>query len=71
MKSPRLAHQAGFALILMLLGLMSIGGIVLAGFTQQAKQDLELQRVEHNEAVLKQAKLDTFLLYRPAAGNVV
>jgi hypothetical protein len=56
MKTPRLAHQAGYALILMLLGLMGMGGVVLAGFTQQTKQDLELQRVEHNRTVLKEAK---------------
>ena len=56
MENPRPVHQAGYALIVMLLLLMGIGGGVLAGFTQQTKQDLELQRVEHNKAVLRQAK---------------
>ena len=56
MKITRLTHQAGYALILMLLGLMGVGGVVLAGFTQQARQDLELQRLEHNQNVLRQAK---------------
>lgn len=49
-------HHAGYALILMLLGLMGMGGVVLAGFTQQTKQDLESQRVEHNKTVLREAK---------------
>lgn len=56
MKTPPLERQAGYALILMLLGLMGIGGVVLAGFTQQTQQDLESRRAEHNQAVLRQAK---------------
>ncbi len=49
-------RQTGYALILMVLGLMGIGGVVIAGFTQQAKEDLEVQRYQHNKRVLEQAK---------------
>ncbi len=56
MKTPRLKQQAGYALILVVLGLMGLGGIVITGFTQQARQDVEKQRYEHNQRVLQQAK---------------
>jgi hypothetical protein len=49
-------RQSGYALILMVLGLMGVGGVVIVGFTQQAKQDLEVQRFQHNQRVLEQAK---------------
>jgi type II secretory pathway pseudopilin PulG len=62
MKIPRRRQQAGYALILMVLGLMGIGGIVLAGFTQQAKQDVDQQRYLHNKRVLEQAK-QALLMY--------
>ena len=56
MKTPCFRKQAGYALILVVLGLMGIGGVVLAGFTQQAKEDVYEQRYEHNKRVLEQAK---------------
>lgn len=62
MKSPRLQQQAGYALILMVLGLMSVGGVVIAGFTQQVKQDVEHQRYLHNKRVLEEAK-QALLMY--------
>ena len=62
MQSPRLQQQAGYALILVVLGLMGLGGVVLSGFTQQARQDVEKQRYEHNQRVLQQAK-QALLMY--------
>jgi len=49
-------RQTGYALILMVLAMMGVGGVVIAGFTQQAKQELEVQRYQHNKRVLEQAK---------------
>ena len=54
--------QAGYALILMVLLLMGVGGVVIAGFTQQAKQDAEHQLYLHNQRVLEKAK-QALLLY--------
>jgi hypothetical protein len=48
--------QSGYALILMIVGLMGIGGVVIAGFTQGAKQDTEHQRYLHNQRILREAK---------------
>ena len=48
--------QRGYALLLMVLLLMGAGGIALAGFTQQARQEAEEQRYEHNKRVLREAK---------------
>lgn len=62
MKSPRIRQQAGYALILMVLGLMGVGGVVIAGFTQQAKQDVDQQRYQHNQRVLEEAK-QALLMY--------
>ena len=50
MKRITRTAQTGYALIMMVLLLMGVGGVVLAGFTQNAKQDL------HNQRVLKEAK---------------
>jgi len=52
---PRI-RQSGYALILMVLALMGIGGVVLVGFTQGAKVESEQQRFLHNQRVLKEAK---------------
>jgi hypothetical protein len=56
MYTSRFKHQAGYALLLMVLGLMGVGGVVLAGFTQGAKQESEHQRYLHNQRVLEEAK---------------
>jgi hypothetical protein len=40
----------------MVVGLMGLGGAVIAGFTQGAKQDTEHQRYLHNERILREAK---------------
>ena len=53
--NPRRA-QDGYVLLLVLLGLLSLGGVVLAGFTQQAKQEQDARRYEYNQRVLKEAK---------------
>lgn len=62
MRKQRRKHQAGYALLLMVVGLMGIGGVVLASFTQQASKDLEQRRYEHNQRVLEEAK-QALLLY--------
>ncbi len=62
MKNPRVRQQAGYALILIVLGLMGVGGVVIAGFTQQAKQDVEQQRYLRNQRVLQEAK-QALLMY--------
>ena len=49
-------RHSGYALILMVLALMGIGGVVLAGFTQGVKQQSEHERYLHNQRVLKEAK---------------
>ena len=54
--------QRGYALLLMLLLLMGAGGAVLAGFTQQARQEAEAQRYAHNQRVLREAK-QALLMY--------
>jgi hypothetical protein len=56
MKQKLSTAQAGYALLLTVLALMGIGGVVLAGFTQSARQELEVQRYQHNQRVLEQAK---------------
>ncbi|MDH3221894.1 MAG: hypothetical protein OEO19_20375, partial [Gammaproteobacteria bacterium] len=62
MTVPRIKQQAGYALMLMVLGLMGVGGVVVAGFTQQAKQDVEQLRYQRNQHVLAEAK-QALLLY--------
>jgi len=52
----QMTSQSGYALILMIVGLMGLGGAVIAGFTQGAKQDTEHQRYLHNQRVLQEAK---------------
>jgi hypothetical protein len=56
MAIPRFKQQAGYALILMVLGLMGVGGIVMAGFTQGAKKQVDHQKYLHNKRVLEEAK---------------
>jgi len=62
MKLPRSKRQSGYALIMMVLGLMGIGGVVIAGFTQEIRQDVDQQRYLHNQQVLQEAK-DALLMY--------
>jgi len=56
MKRSTPTRQSGYALILMVLALMGVGGIVIAGYTQEAKTDTEHQRYLHNERMLREAK---------------
>ena len=56
MKRNTRTRQGGYALILMVLALMGIGGVVMTGFTQGAKLQSEQQRYLHNDRILKEAK---------------
>ncbi len=56
MKQSINSAQAGYALLLMVLAMMGIGGVVLAGFTQGVKKESEHERYLHNQRVLKEAK---------------
>jgi hypothetical protein len=56
MTAGPIRNQNGYVLLLTVLMLMGVGGVVLAGFTQQARQELEVQRYQHNQRVLQQAK---------------
>ncbi|MEE8308255.1 MAG: hypothetical protein V3R81_13390, partial [Gammaproteobacteria bacterium] len=40
----------------MVVALMGMGGVVIVGFTQQAREALEVQRYQHNQRVLQEAK---------------
>jgi len=64
-------------LLLTLLALMAMGGVVLAGFSQEARQQVEQERYLHNKRVLEEAK-QALLMYAynyaandpsPAANN--
>lgn len=48
--------NSGYALLLMLIVLMGIGGVVAAGFTQSARQEAERERYLHNKKILEEAK---------------
>jgi hypothetical protein len=64
--------QSGYALILMVLALMGVGGVVLAGFTQGVKVQSEHERYLHNQRVLREAKqalLQYAYNYPVTAGN--
>ena len=56
MKLNFTTQQTGYALILMVLALMGIGGVVIAGFTQDVKRQVEHERYLHNQRILKEAK---------------
>lgn len=62
MKCPRLKQQAGYALIMLVLGLMAAGGIVAVGFTHDVKKQVDNQKYLHNKRVLEEAK-QALLLY--------
>ena len=64
--------QSGYALILLVLALMGVGGVVIAGYTQDAKQQTEHQQYLHNQRILKEAKqalLQYAYNYPVTAGN--
>ena len=52
---PGIRHS-GYAMILMVLALMGVGGVVLAGFTESVKVESEQERYLHNERILREAK---------------
>ena len=56
MRCRRSHCQGGYALIMLVVLLMGLGGGVVAGYTQQAKHSWERQRAEHNREVLRRAK---------------
>jgi hypothetical protein len=62
MKSRMVSNQAGYAVLVMVLVLMGMGGVVLAGFSQEARQEVYAKRYAHNERVLKEAK-QALLMY--------
>jgi hypothetical protein len=49
-------RQSGYVLLLMLILLMGIGGVVVAGFTQDAKRQVEHEKYLHNKRVLEEVK---------------
>ena len=64
--------QAGYAILLMVLVLMGIGGVVLTGFTQGVKVQSEHERYLHNQRILREAKqalLQYAYDYPVTAGN--
>lgn len=67
-----MTRQTGYALILMVVALMGVGGVVVTGFTQGAKQETEHERYLHNQRILEQAKqalLQYAYNYPVTAGN--
>ena len=64
--------QTGYALILMVVALMGIGGGVIARFTTGVMQETKHQRYLHNQRVLQEAKqalLQYAYNYPVTAGN--
>jgi hypothetical protein len=49
-------NQTGYALLLMVVALMGLGGAVMTGFTLGVKQQTEHERYLHNQRVLEDAK---------------
>jgi len=56
MKTSHLKNQSGYVLLLTVLALMGIGGVVITGFTQDAKTQVQNQKYLHNKRVLEEAK---------------
>ena len=50
------SRQSGYAMLLMVVMLMGVGGVVLTGFTQGVKDESEHRRYLHNQRVLQEAK---------------
>ena len=48
--------QSGYALMIFVVPLIGIGRVVIGGFTQQVKKDVEFKKFLHNKRVLEQAK---------------
>ncbi len=48
--------QSGYALVIFLLVLISMGGVVVAGYSQAVKREVDTSRYNHNKRVLEQAK---------------
>ena len=55
MQTGRL-RENGYALLMMVIALLGVGGIVLTGFTQSVKQQADHERSLHNQRVLLEAK---------------
>jgi len=54
--------QGGYVLVMLVLVLMTMGGIVIAGYTQETRREAEQSRYEHNQRLLEQAK-QALLMY--------
>jgi hypothetical protein len=54
--------QSGYVLVMTLLALMAIGGLVIPGYTQGVKREVDTSRYNHNKQVLEQAK-QALLMY--------
>ncbi|MDJ0778497.1 MAG: type II secretion system protein [Gammaproteobacteria bacterium] len=52
----RIQRQRGYALLLIVLMFMGLGGVVAANFSQNARQSAEQERYLHNQRVLREAK---------------
>jgi len=50
-------NQSGFALILLVVTLMAVGGLLLVGYSEAVLDQVESSRFEHNKRVLEEAKL--------------
>ena len=56
MKEKPSKNQAGFALLLFVLALMTMGGLILIGFSEGMLEAAEAKKFEHNKRVLEEAK---------------
>lgn len=73
MNRYRRNRQNGYALLFMVIALMGIGGVVIAGFTQDARLESDRQKHLHNQRVLleaKQALLNYAYNYPVTSNNV-
>ena len=60
--NTRPRQQQGYALLIMMIGLLGLGGTLAASFTEDAKEAAKQARFDHNERVLKEAK-QALLMY--------
>ena len=56
MKPINPKYQDGFALLILVVMLMGIGGFVLVGYGQSVLKEVEAKRFEHNKRILAEAK---------------